>query len=86
MPLFDLVCKCGHARSCLANRFVDLDLKCPQCTKKMSRVSPGVGSRKVEKLDNGLMSKSVERLDNAEELFRERARTADPLAGGGREK
>jgi hypothetical protein len=48
----------------------------------MRWIPQGVSSSVKEILDNGAMAKSLERFADAERLHDERAKNADPLAGG----
>ncbi len=86
MPVFNLVCgSCSKTTRQLASswgsRTADAS-KC-DCGGELKRAATGPSTRVVETLDNGAMPRSVERLANAEELYRKRAESADPLAGGG---
>jgi hypothetical protein len=91
MPLFTLLCtKCGFTKKLLTTKKWgevltsngQKDLLCPGCEKYlMTRCGKGPTTNTKEKLDNGAMVRAVERYSNAEELFKERNKTADPNAG-----
>lgn len=86
MPLFHTRCKaCGLAGRCILTTPEELEQRaCKACQGGLERVAGAttMDARKVERLDNGTMARAVERLDDAERLYAERARNADPLAGG----
>lgn len=84
MPAYHFICLecyCKQTRVFIDKSCVDT-AKCLMCGGKIKRVVTGPSSQIMEKLDNGIMVKAVERLHNAEELFKERAKNADPLSGG----
>lgn len=57
------------------------DLAC-RCGAAMERCAEGTSGTAMERLDNGAMVREVVRYAGAEDLHKERARNADPLAGG----
>ena len=84
MPAYHFIClECERkqTRVFMDKSCVDT-AACISCGGKVKRVATGPSSQIMEKLDNGIMVKAVERLHNAEELFEERAKNSDPLAGG----
>lgn len=85
MPAFCLKCKeCGVFRRKLAKTWALVNLKCPDCDGEMERAPEGPATQVMESLDNGVMVRRVERFRDAERMYKERAASADPLAGTGR--
>ena len=84
MPKYNLICRDCHL---LQSRIVMAPnglttFECKQCGGKCKRLVKGPSAQVMEKLDNGSMVRAVERLANAEILAQDRAKNADPLAGG----
>lgn len=85
MPTFNLkCCQCGASVRKLARSFLLVNLTCDACGGKLERNPDGPSASVMETLDNGLMPRRLERLRDSEQLHKERAMNADPLAGGGR--
>jgi len=87
MPSFNLFCQsCGASTKKLADSWLALITSPTKrlcgCGAEWTRNATGPSASKIERLDNGIMTRALERPADAEELFRERARTSDPLAGG----
>ncbi len=83
MPLYHLRCAaCGREEKKMTSHPVRDPAKACPCGDWLKRTAKGPATRVMEKLDNGLMPKAVERDADAERLMKERAESADFLAGG----
>jgi len=85
--IYHCVCeKCGDKKRAFADKWEDFERSasnvCKGCGNKYTRDAVGPSASKLETLDNGLMARAVERHADAERLFRERAKSSDPLSGG----
>lgn len=81
MANFRYWCRCGAMQALRLDRRPEKAPRCA-CGKRMRSGPAAPTSQVVEKLDNGAMVRPLERLADAERLYAERARNADPLAGG----
>lgn len=84
LPLYHLRCiACKKTEDRIAASVAEAGL-CA-CGGKRKRAASGPYTQVMERLDNGAMPRVLERLADAERLHADRAKNADPLAGGGTE-